>query len=228
MLTFRMSFLNPLWCVPSALKPKYLKAQLHYAQKSLISLFHDGCESYAILLIKAVPGESSSLPFIQTGSHAQFCCCYIKVGGLFVGCQLDYSRFQLWKLDQKAGWPDELGAGGVNKLDYQVYCSPKVGGFYMNWGRPSVMLGYLYNYMPKPEGWVYQNRPGYGKPQNCCIPGYMPNPWNGYYIQDLAVESIVLVPSQLRSIGPLAGQLGLNFLIPILISTHAMVELRVT
>ncbi|KAA6379699.1 MAG: hypothetical protein EZS28_024774 [Streblomastix strix] len=31
-------------------------------------------------------------------------------------------------LDQKAGWPAELGAGGVNKLDYQVYCSPKVGG----------------------------------------------------------------------------------------------------
>ncbi|KAA6365976.1 MAG: hypothetical protein EZS28_038497, partial [Streblomastix strix] len=91
-------------------------------------------------------------------------------------------------LDQKAGKPAELDASGVNKLDYQVYCSPKVGGFYMNWGRPSVMLGYLYNYIPKPEGWIYQNRPGYGKPQNCSNPRFMPYPWNGYCIYGLGIS----------------------------------------
>ncbi|KAA6362570.1 MAG: hypothetical protein EZS28_041902, partial [Streblomastix strix] len=63
----------------------------------------------------------------------------------------------LQKLDQKAGWPTEAGAGGVNKLDCQVY------------------------YSPKPEdGWACWKGPGYGKPQNCCMPEYIPNPWNGY------------------------------------------------
>ncbi|KAA6348350.1 MAG: hypothetical protein EZS28_051983, partial [Streblomastix strix] len=106
---------------------------------------------------------------------------------VIVGYWLDYSRFQLWKLVQKAGWPVELGAGGINKLDYYGYCNPKIGGFYMNWGRPSVIIGCLYNYIPQPEGWVYQKRPGYRKASNCCIPGYMPNPWNGYYIYGLDI-----------------------------------------
>ncbi|KAA6369596.1 MAG: hypothetical protein EZS28_034875 [Streblomastix strix] len=83
-----------------------------------ISLLHDGCESYAILLVSAVPGESSSLPFTQVSSRAWFCCCYLNVGGLIVGCWLGYSRFQLQKLDQKIGWPTDLGAGMVNKLDF--------------------------------------------------------------------------------------------------------------
>ncbi|KAA6317760.1 MAG: hypothetical protein EZS28_055044, partial [Streblomastix strix] len=167
-LTFRRPSPNPL-CSGGSTGVKRLWSVLYG-----ISLFHNGYESYVILLVSAVPGESSSLPFTQAGSRAWFCYCYLNVGGLIVGCWLGYSRFQFWKLDQKVGWPVELDAGGTSKLDCQVYCSPKVGGFYMNWGRPSVMLGYLYNYMPKPEGWVYQNRPGYGKPQNCCIPGYMP------------------------------------------------------
>ncbi|KAA6397543.1 MAG: hypothetical protein EZS28_006935 [Streblomastix strix] len=97
--------------------------------------------------------------------------------------------FQLQKLDWKAGLPIELGAGGVNKLDYQVYYNPKDGGFYINNGRPSMMLGYLYNYMLQPEeGWVYQKRPGYGKPQNCCNPWYIPNHWNVYYIYGLGIN----------------------------------------
>ncbi|KAA6394459.1 MAG: hypothetical protein EZS28_010012 [Streblomastix strix] len=42
------------------------------------------------------------------------------------------------------------------------------------------------------------------------------------------VVSIILVPSQLRSIGLLAGQLNSDFLIIVSASTHAMVKLRVT
>ncbi|KAA6353804.1 MAG: hypothetical protein EZS28_050670, partial [Streblomastix strix] len=71
----------------------------------------------------------------------------------------------LWKLNQKAGWPAELGAGGVNKLDCCVYYTPNVGELYMNCGKPSVMLGCLYNQILLPEeGWACWNRPGYGKP----------------------------------------------------------------
>ncbi|KAA6368266.1 MAG: hypothetical protein EZS28_036205 [Streblomastix strix] len=150
--------------------------------------------------------------------------------------------------DQKVGWPAELGAGGVNKLDYQVCYTPNVSQLYMNYGKPSVILGYLYNYMLWPEErWACQKRSGYGKLQNCCIPGYMPNPGkiivsmvlvlvvlNRIIVQSVlvqtspSVESIALVPSQLRSIGLLAGQQGPDFPVLISVLTHAMVELRVT
>ncbi|KAA6403567.1 MAG: hypothetical protein EZS28_000903 [Streblomastix strix] len=125
-LIFRRPFPNPLQCSPLDLSLMYLNAQL-----------------LSILLVRAVPGESSSLPFIQTGSRAQFYCYYISVGGLIV----------------------ELGAGGVNKLDYCVYYTPNVGELYMNYGKPSVMLCCLYNKILQPkEGWACWKRPGYGKP----------------------------------------------------------------
>ncbi|KAA6366386.1 MAG: hypothetical protein EZS28_038087 [Streblomastix strix] len=38
------------------------------------------------------------------------------------------------------------------------------------------------------EGWVCWKRLNYGKPQNCCIPGYIPNPWNDYYIYILGIN----------------------------------------
>ncbi|KAA6395570.1 MAG: hypothetical protein EZS28_008895 [Streblomastix strix] len=43
-----------------------------------------------------------------------------------------------------------------------------------------------------------------------------------------AAESVVLVPSQLRSSGLLVSQQSPEFLAPVSVSTHAMVELRVT
>ncbi|KAA6380712.1 MAG: hypothetical protein EZS28_023760, partial [Streblomastix strix] len=129
-LTFRRPSPNPLWCYPLDLSPMYLNAQLLQAQKSQcelnyyqvkfvvnsggyigvnqlqsvlceLSLFHNGYQSSKILLVRAIPGESINLPFTYLGSQT---------------CN---SEFQLWKLDQKVGWPAELGAGGVNKLDYQ-------------------------------------------------------------------------------------------------------------
>ncbi|KAA6355411.1 MAG: hypothetical protein EZS28_049062, partial [Streblomastix strix] len=51
-----------------------------------------------------------------------------------------YSRVQFGKLDQKAGWPAELSAGGTSKLDYQVYCSPKVGGLKVRSTRTDLAL----------------------------------------------------------------------------------------
>ncbi|KAA6386204.1 MAG: hypothetical protein EZS28_018270 [Streblomastix strix] len=78
------------------------------------------------------------------------------------------SGFQLWKLDQKAGWPVEPGAGGVNKLDYCVYNIPNVGELYMNYGKPLVMHGCLYSQIQQPEeDQAYYKRFGYEKPQNC-------------------------------------------------------------
>ncbi|KAA6385625.1 MAG: hypothetical protein EZS28_018856 [Streblomastix strix] len=97
------------------------------------------------------------------------------------------------------------------------------------------------------EGQACQKWPDNGKTLNYRIRSYMPNPWNGYYIYGLGIscpskiviqsvlvqtspvpKSVVLVPSLLRNTGLLAGQLGPDFPVLISVSTHAMVELRVT
>ncbi|KAA6365210.1 MAG: hypothetical protein EZS28_039262 [Streblomastix strix] len=118
----------------------------------------------------------------------------------------------------------------------------------MNWRRPSVMLGYLHNYMlQNEEGQACQKSPDNSQPKIIVFLGTYQIPGmviismvlvsvvrNKIAIQSSlvqtssAAESIVLVPSQLRSIGLLAEQLSLDFLIIVQVSTHAMVELRVT
>ncbi|KAA6337532.1 MAG: hypothetical protein EZS28_052779, partial [Streblomastix strix] len=201
-LTFRRPSPNPLWCVPSALSPMYLNAQL---------LSGGSIGSYAILLDRATPGESNNLPFTYLGSWTWF--YYTSVG-----------EFQVQKLDQKAGWPVELGAGGTNKLDYYVYCSPNVGA----------TVG------PVETGLVTENLKIVVYPGTFQIPGMVifvvlvsvvlnKTATRSRLVQTSpAMESVILVPSQLRSIGLLAGQLGPDFLVLVSISTHAMVKLRVT
>ncbi|KAA6320529.1 MAG: hypothetical protein EZS28_054673, partial [Streblomastix strix] len=123
------------------------------------------------------------------------------------------------KLDQKAGWPAELGAGGTNKLDYYVCCSPNVGA----------TVG------PVGTGLVTENLKTVVYSGTFQIPGMVilvvlvsvvlnKIATRSRLVQTSpAVESVILVPSQLRSIGLLAGQLGPDFLVLVSISTHAMV-----
>ncbi|KAA6355630.1 MAG: hypothetical protein EZS28_048844 [Streblomastix strix] len=133
------------------------------------------------------------------------------------------------KLDQKAGWPAELGAGEVNKLDFYIYWTQSVAIYYS-----------LKEVGLVRKGLVTENL------KIAVYPGTFQIPGTAILVVSVsvvlskivvrsrlvqtspAVESVILVPSQLRSIGLLAGQLGPDFLVLISISTHAMVNLRVT